>query len=300
MNQGWSRNIWAGQEKDSPREGIHLMTTVVANSERRASNRSVLVGDVPVKISFFSDGRFKELKANRVDLGEMGLGAELQDGIPVGVPVTVTMEKNGAPISAKGTVRWGHPIGKYDSATIELYKVGIQLNPQLNQPMMDVGGSINQDRRAAPDRRQPGPWFNRRNTNRRAKEFVLDHNVYLSDTNLVGNTYFAKHFEWQGHVREAFLFHVVNFPEFAKLGVKLITKEASCEYMSESTLGDPVALTLKVGKVTYARLELLFTFIHKITGKVISCGRQLIVFGGPKGKPIGIPDMILKGISPYR
>jgi acyl-CoA thioesterase FadM len=93
---------------------------------------------------------------------------------------------------------------------------------------------------------------------------------------------------------------VVNFPEFVKLGIKLITKEASCEYMSESTLGDPIALILRVGKVSHVRLELLFTFIHKISGKVVSKGRQVIVFGGPNGKPVGIPSMILKGIAPYR
>lgn len=276
------------------------MTTNAPESERRASRRSALVGDEIAKIAFVADGLLREVQAKSLDYGEMGLGAKVLEGIPVGSAVTVAMRKGGAPVSVAGTVRWVHPIGKNGSAASEGYKLGIQLDPRLAQPTMDVGGSVSPERRGSADRRQPGPWFNRRNTNRREKQFLLDHNVYLSDTNLVGNTYFAKHFEWQGHVREAFLFHVVNFPEFAKLGIKLITKEASCEYMSESTLGDPVALTLKVGKVTYARLELLFTFIHKITGKVISTGRQIIVFGGPNGKPIGIPEMILKGIAPYR
>lgn len=269
-------------------------------SERRSSRRSALVSDEPAKIAFVADGLLREVQAKSLDYGEMGLGAKVLEDIPVGAAVTVAMSKGGNPVSVPGTIRWVHPVSKNGSAAREGFKLGIQLDPRMAQATMDVGGSLNPDRRATTDRRQPGPWFNRRNTNRRDKQFLLDHNVYLSDTNLVGNTYFAKHFEWQGHVREAFLFHVVNFPEFAKLGIKLITKEASCEYMSESTLGDPVALTLKVGKVTYARLEILFTFIHKITGKIISTGRQIIVFGGPNGKPIGIPDMIMKGIAPYR
>ena len=52
---------------------------------------------------------------------------------------------------------------------------------------------------------------------------------YLKDTNLYGNIYFARYFEWQGVVREAFLYECLNNQLNLLNDYILVTKSASID-----------------------------------------------------------------------
>lgn len=159
--------------------------------------------------------------------------------------------------------------------------------------------SANEQRRQ--DRRVHQVEFDRRCFDRRDKAFVYEKQVYLSDTNAVGNTYFAKYFEWQGIVRESFFFKCL-FPDpaaFAKSGIKLITAEAHMKYKHETVLLDKVVIKLTMGKVRRASAELLFTFRDKNTNKLIGEGSQVVVFADNTGKPIPMPDVVIKNLKPF-
>ncbi len=155
--------------------------------------------------------------------------------------------------------------------------------------------------RRSTDRRTGEVEFNRRCFDRRDKSFVYEKQVYLSDTNAVGNTYFAKYFEWQGIVRESFFFRCI-FPDpaaFAQTGIKLITAEAHMQYRHETVLLDKVIIKLKLGRVRRTSAELLFTFRDKSTNRLIGEGNQIVVFADSKGKPIPMPSIVIQNLQPF-
>lgn len=58
------------------------------------------------------------------------------------------------------------------------------------------------------------------------KEFNFSKTVYLSDTNMEGNVYFARYFNWQGEAREEF--YRQHYPlHLLQSGLKLITVNAT-------------------------------------------------------------------------
>lgn len=288
------------------------MPTAIPVDNRRSETRLIFDSPTPTHIEYAADGTKKSPPSFSSDISSSGMSFFCAERIPVGIPLNIQMKpfNQDHPVSLKGLVKWVVPAKSVNQFEESRYKIGVKfdesartdgasgLNAILGYSAENTNLIIG---RRSSDRRQPNLNFNRRKENRREKEFLFEHTVYLSDTNLVGNTYFAKHFEWQGKIREAFLYHIIDsFDDLVRSGVKLITKEAHCEYASESTVFDTVLMSLKIGKVTHVRLEVFFTFRNKKTNKIISKGRQVIVFGGPHGKPIGIPPAILKGIQPFR
>lgn len=151
------------------------------------------------------------------------------------------------------------------------------------------------------DRRVHVTDYDRRCFDRRDRAFVYEKQVYLSDTNAVGNTYFAKYFEWQGIVRESFFFRCL-FPDpqaFAKSGIKLITAEAHMKYKHETVLLDRVIIRLKMGRVRRTSAELLFKFLDKKTNRLIGEGSQVVVFADSTGKPIPMPEIVVQNLKPF-
>ena len=123
------------------------------------------------------------------------------------------------------------------------------------------------------------------------KEFIFELVVYLKDTNLFGNAYFASYFDWQGKAREEFFRKIIGGEKsFLTTGIKLVTIEASMQYKKEVTLFDEVQVRLRVDNIKVATFELFFTYINKKTSDIIATGKQKIGFADSSYNVIPIPE----------
>jgi YbgC/YbaW family acyl-CoA thioester hydrolase len=133
------------------------------------------------------------------------------------------------------------------------------------------------------------------------KEFVFEKTVYLTDTNLFGNAYFARYFDWQGMAREEFFHRVAGEDDsFFRSGIKFVTIEASIKYHYEVTLFDVVIIKAKPANIQKVTFELVFTYINKKTGQLIAEGRQKIGFVDSNNKVIAIPDGLRDSWGKYQ
>lgn len=125
------------------------------------------------------------------------------------------------------------------------------------------------------------------------KEFIFEKVVYLTDTNLYGNTYFARYFDWQGMAREEFFKQIVgDYSSFLKTGIKLVTIEAYLKYWRETTLFDNVIIKVTLENIQVATFELHFTYINKKTEQLVAEGKQKIGFVDSSNKVIPIPQFL--------
>lgn len=128
------------------------------------------------------------------------------------------------------------------------------------------------------------------------KEFVFEKIVYLSDTNLFGNVYFARYFDWQGMAREEFFRQIIKDNEkLLQQGIKFVTIEAITKYHRETSLFDNIIIKVRPDNVKITTFDLIFTYFNKNTNQLIAEGKQKIGFVDSMGKVIPIPDELKKG-----
>lgn len=133
------------------------------------------------------------------------------------------------------------------------------------------------------------------------KEFIFEKTVYLTDTNLFGNAYFASYFDWQGMAREEFFRKVIGEDtNFFQSGIKLVTLEASIRYHQEVTLYDEVIIKAKPDNIRVATFDLIFTYLNSKTGGLVAQGRQKIGFVDSSGKVILIPKELREGWAKFK
>lgn len=125
------------------------------------------------------------------------------------------------------------------------------------------------------------------------KEFIFEKTVYLGNTNMFGNVYFARYFDWQGEAREAFFQKTVpESLDLFKSGIKFVTIEAFIKYNKETLVFDEVLIKVSAGNFKTTTLDLVFTYLNKKTGELIATGKQKIGFVGPNNKVIPIPEQL--------
>ena len=132
------------------------------------------------------------------------------------------------------------------------------------------------------------------------KDFIFEKVVYLGNTNLFGNVYFARYFDWQGEAREALFNKTV--PESLSLfksGIKFVTIEASIKYNKETTIFDEILIKVKAENFKVTTLDLIFTYINKKTDDVIATGKQRIGFVDSNNKIIPIPERLKQAWSKF-
>lgn len=133
------------------------------------------------------------------------------------------------------------------------------------------------------------------------KEFIFEKTVYLTDTNIFGNAYFASYFNWQGMAREEFFRQVIeDINKFFLSGVKLVTIEAYIKYHNEVTLFDEVIIKIKPSNVKISTFDLIFTYLNKKTGLLVAEGRQKIGFVDANNKVIPIPKELKEGWERFK
>lgn len=135
--------------------------------------------------------------------------------------------------------------------------------------------------------------------NKAKKNFVFRKRVYLSDTNMQGNVYFARIFEWQGETREEYLrVAVPDHEHLFKAGLRLLTVEAAAEYKGEAKLYDEIEVVMSVPWIKRASFQLSFNIMNAQTGQSLAVGKQTITCGNSEGKLIAIPQPIKDALLP--
>jgi YbgC/YbaW family acyl-CoA thioester hydrolase len=130
------------------------------------------------------------------------------------------------------------------------------------------------------------------------KEFIFEKTVYLGDTNMFGNVYFARYFDWQGEAREDFLNKIIpNSLSIFRSGVKFVTIEASVKYNNEALLFNEIAIKVRTDNIKITTLDLIFTYINKKSQKTLATGREKIGFVDSNNKVIPIPQVILDSLK---
>jgi len=125
------------------------------------------------------------------------------------------------------------------------------------------------------------------------KEFIYEKTVYLGSTNMFGNVYFARYFDWQGEAREAFFNETLpGSLDMLKSGIKFVTIEAYIKYEKETIVFDKILIKVRVENFKTTTFDLIFTYLNKKTGDLIATGRQKIGFVDTNNKVIPIPAQI--------
>jgi len=132
------------------------------------------------------------------------------------------------------------------------------------------------------------------------KEFVYQKKIYLGNTNMFGNVYFARYFDWQGEAREAFFEDTVaGCMQLFGSGIKFVTIEASIKYNKETIVFDEVLIKVKAENFKVTMLDLIFTYVNKKTGELVALGKQKIGFVDANNKVIPIPEELKDAWSKF-
>lgn len=151
------------------------------------------------------------------------------------------------------------------------------------------------------DRRSQQVNYKRRVYDRRTKTFKYDRTIHLSDTNMFGSVYFASFFNLQGEAREEFLQHFMakDFGTFVEQRYGIVTVDAYCKYNAPLFLYDNIVVKLRVTKLKRTKFEIQFETERQSDKLVAATGKQWIGFTTAEGKPIAIPDIVVKNLKPY-
>jgi acyl-CoA thioesterase FadM len=120
--------------------------------------------------------------------------------------------------------------------------------------------------------------------------------VTLKDSNAYGNTYFARHFEWQGICRERWFHECIASDMLQHQGV-FITKHAEQDYVEETFPFDQVECEMNVTAVRRCSFWLEFRFFAK--GRLAARGRQQIVFADHARHISPLPEHVLHEVRRY-
>ena len=131
------------------------------------------------------------------------------------------------------------------------------------------------------------------------------HIVGFEETNLVGNVYYVNYVRWQGRCREMFLLeHAPSVLDDLRDGLKLFTISAECEYLSEATAFDELAIRMRLEELTQTQIVFAFDYMRLRDGREehIARGRQRIAcMRGANGAtaPTKVPDPLRRALEGY-
>ena len=135
--------------------------------------------------------------------------------------------------------------------------------------------------------------------------YDLRHIVTFSETNLIGNVYYAEPVRWQGRCREMFLFD--NAREVLdELGrdLHMVTVRCSCDYIHEMFPFDEILIKMRLMEVIQNRIVLGFEYwrVSKEPHELVATGEHEIACMRREGEQIvssAIPAALRKALRPY-
>ena len=130
--------------------------------------------------------------------------------------------------------------------------------------------------------------------------FEYEQLVTFQDTNLVGNVYFSKYFEWQGKCREALLLeHYPEITEDLQQGFGMATEFAHMDYRNEAFLNDKVLCRMHVPELSRTRIAFSFSFYRKADLLLLAEGQQAIIWINAQHKPSLMPEKLFNLVNTY-
>ena len=135
--------------------------------------------------------------------------------------------------------------------------------------------------------------------------YEIRHTVGFEETNLVGNVYYVNYLRWHGRCRAMFLKErapavLVDLQD----DLKLFTLKAECEFFSEITAFDELAVRMRLEELTQTQIEFSFDYV-KLAGDaetLVARGRQRIVcMRGPNTQtvPSRVPVTLRDALAPF-
>src|SRR3984957_3955765 len=131
------------------------------------------------------------------------------------------------------------------------------------------------------------------------------HIVGFEETNLVGNVYYVNYVRWQGRCREMFLLeHAPSVLDELRDGLKLFTIKAECEYLSEATAFDELAIRMRLEELTQTQIGFAFDYVRISDGReeLVARGKQRIACmrdAGGGSSPVRVPESLRLALAPY-
>jgi enediyne core biosynthesis thioesterase len=132
------------------------------------------------------------------------------------------------------------------------------------------------------------------------------HVVGFEETNLVGNVYYVNYVRWQGRCREMFLLeHAPGVLNELRADLKLFTIKSECEYLSEVTAFDEIAIRMRLEELTQTQIGFAFDYVRISNGmeELVARGRQRVAcMRGDNGAtaPARVPAELRGALEGYR
>jgi enediyne biosynthesis thioesterase len=131
------------------------------------------------------------------------------------------------------------------------------------------------------------------------------HIVGFEETNLVGNVYYVNFVRWQGRCREMFLLeHAPGVLDELRGDLKLFTIKSECEYLSEVTAFDELAIRMRLEELTQTQIGFAFDYVRigNDMEALVARGRQRIAcMRGDNGAtvPARVPEQLRRALEGY-
>jgi enediyne biosynthesis thioesterase len=138
------------------------------------------------------------------------------------------------------------------------------------------------------------------------KYFEYLHTVGFEETNLVGNVYYVNYLRWQGRCRELFLHQrAPQVLDELRDDLKLFTLKVDCEFFSELTAFDELAIRMHLVELAQTQVQFGFDYVRLAPGGVeilvARGGQRVACMRGPNTRtvPTRVPDSLVEALRPY-
>lgn len=122
--------------------------------------------------------------------------------------------------------------------------------------------------------------------------FEYEYTVTMGDVNAMGNCYFLKYFELQGHVRELwFKLHVRDYQTVLKQHV-LSTRSAHCDFKVPFFLYDTIVIRMQMNNLQRVSVSMLYEFYRKGSEQLHASGEQVLVCKDTARKTCRMPKAL--------
>ena len=130
------------------------------------------------------------------------------------------------------------------------------------------------------------------------KKHNIEVRVRYAETDKMGIVYHTNHFVWFEVARTEF-FRALGLPysELEEKGYFLPVLKAHCEYKSHLGYDDEATVTAFIAAHKGTRISFHYEVRNKSSGKLVATGYTVHAFMNSDGKPVKIPEEVLKAIG---
>lgn len=122
--------------------------------------------------------------------------------------------------------------------------------------------------------------------------------VYYEDTDCGGVVYYANYLKYFERARTEFLRDRGQpLTDYMKKGIEFIVVRAEVDYRFPARYNDVLDITTTVSEIARASFIMEYTVLRKEDGKLLASGMTRLACINKNGKPVRIPDGLLRVLS---